>query len=204
MSLNLSVLPQYHTSSHTQRKWLLIVNLFVCQHWPCVCLRYLCVRLCVRVWRSGKRSSCPPKCSWMSHPICSLSPRHKWTLHPLVRWLISAPLSPSFCLSHSPSSPLHLASNSAQAASSAFQRRPPCTRAPAHLAVPVKINERDTCIIQHINLEMAQSVFCLSALIELLRLLWKMIKSQERREGRYNQRRWLRTSTWQLIFALWF
>lgn len=37
----------------------------------------------------------PPKYFWMSHPICSLSPRHKWALHPLVRWLIWAPLFPS-------------------------------------------------------------------------------------------------------------
>lgn len=36
----------------------------------------------------------------MSHPICSLSLGHKWTLHPLVRWLIC-----SLCFH---SSPLHL------------------------------------------------------------------------------------------------
>ena len=76
----------------------------------CVCV---CVCVCVLEWEQ-RTLPCPPKCSWMSHPICSLSPRHKWTLHPLVRWLISAPLSPS--------SPLHLAFTvCAPTASSAIQ-----------------------------------------------------------------------------------
>lgn len=34
---------------------------------------------------------------------------------------------------------------------------------------------------------MVQSVFCLSALVGLLRLLWKMINSRERLEGKYKQ-----------------
>lgn len=65
-----------------------------------VCVRTLSDSMCV-FERERPALPRPPECSWMSHPICSLSPRRKWTLHPLVRWLISAPLPPS--------SPPHLA-----------------------------------------------------------------------------------------------
>lgn len=78
-----------------------------------LCLRPSeCLCVCVRGFKREKHAlPCPPKCSWMSRPICSLSLRHKWTLHPLVRWLISAPLSLSLVSSpprirsaHTPSS----------------------------------------------------------------------------------------------------
>lgn len=103
--------------------------------------------LYVRVGVSGRMGTVsPPKCSWMSHPICSLSPRHKWTLNPLVRWLISAPLS----LVSSPSR-IH----SVHAASSAIQRCIVCIHTPTlvRTRLSVKINEGDRCIIQHVNLQ---------------------------------------------------
>lgn len=140
--------------------------------------------VCVVEW---ERSSCPPKCSWMSHPICSLSPRHKWTLHPLVRWLISAP---PLSLISSPSR-IHSVHTASSAVRRVHTHTHECTHAHTltRTTLPVKINERDRCIIQHINLEMVESVFCLSALAGLLGLLWKMIKLQDRqKEGKKVQR----------------